>query len=75
MTNSRIEHYDRAWLARKRGAAGLTQAQAAEAAKISQGLYCRLEGGVGKPGIVPGLLLAKTLDFDPNIWLTERRLS
>jgi len=75
MNKTGIQLYDRTWLAEKRTAAGLTQSQAAEAAKVSQGLYSRFEGGVGKPGVVPGLLLAKALGFDPDIWLNERRLA
>ena len=75
MNKSGIQLYDRKWLAEKRAVAGLTQTQAAEAAQVSQGLYSRFEGGVGKPGVVPGLLLAKALDFSPDIWISERRLA
>jgi len=63
---------DRTWLERARREKGFTQAQVAEAAKITTAGYNRIEMGLFTPGIVTGLLICDKLGVSPRQFLTER---
>ena len=63
---------DRTWLERARREKGLTQAQVAEAARITTAGYNRIEMGLFTPGVVTGLLICDKLGISPREFLSER---
>lgn len=62
---------DRTWMERARRERGFTQAQVAEAAKITTAAYNRIENGLFTPNVVTGLLICEKIGVSPRGFLTE----
>lgn len=63
---------DRTWMERARREKGFTQAQVAEAARISTAAYNRIELGLYTPNVVTGILICDKLGCSPRNYVTER---